>query len=146
MVIIVGQAILPGQANNNWSGATVTVDDTGQSATTDAGGHFTIPEVPAGAHNSISIDAPGYLSAACDAPNLTSAETGLAAVTLLSGDVNNDELIDVADATAVGTSFGATGSGLSADLNGDAGVDIFDIILVSINFGEQGPQDWSCLP
>jgi hypothetical protein len=146
VVIIVGQAILPGQANNNWSGATVTVDDTGQSTETDASGHFTIPDVPAGAHNSISIDAPGYLSAACNAPDLTSAETALTTVTLLSGDVNNDDLIDVGDATAVGTSFGATGSGLIADLNGDAGVDIFDIILVSINYGEKGPQDWTCLP
>jgi hypothetical protein len=146
VVIIVGQAILPGQANNNWSGATVTIDDTGQSTETGAGGHFAIPDVPAGAHSSISIDAPGYLSAGCSAPDLTSGATALTTVTLLSGDVNNDDLIDVADASAVGTTFGTTGSSLSSDLNGDAGVDIFDIILVSINYGTEGPQDWTCLP
>ncbi len=134
-----------GQSGDDWSGATVTIDDTAQSDVTDASGNFTVTNVPAGAHSSISAQAAGYLSAACISPTLTASETTLETVTLLSGDINGDELVDVTDATTVGASFGATGSGLPADINRDDIVDIFDIILVSINYGEVGPQEWNCL-
>jgi hypothetical protein len=144
VIIIPGQVILPGQAGDDWSGATVTVDDTGQSAVTNAAGNFTLPDVPTGQHSSITADAPGYLPAICTLPTITTPATPLTTVTLLSGDVNDDNLVDITDATGVGASFGDTGPGLSTDINRDEAVDILDIILITVNFGETGPQAWAC--
>ncbi|MCP4410137.1 MAG: hypothetical protein GY807_20820 [Gammaproteobacteria bacterium] len=143
--VISGQVILAGRANSDWSEAVVILDDSGPSTTTDTGGYFTIANVPAGSHTSITADAPGYLLAICTAPTITAPETVLASVSLLSGDINNDNIIDITDATAVGTSFNQTDSDLPTDLNRDGLVDIFDIILVSINYPVEGPQFWNCL-
>lgn len=140
-----GQVTLQGRASGNWAGATVTVDDSSQSDTTDANGNFSITGVTTGGHSSITADASGFLPAVCTAPIVTAPVTTLAAVALLNGDLNDDNLINIIDATTVGVSFGATGPSLPADLNQDGIVDIFDIIIVSANFG-QGSQGWSCLP
>jgi hypothetical protein len=136
--------ILPGRANNDWSGGTVTIDDTGQSANTDSTGKFTIAAVAFGAHSSITADSPGYLPAVCTAVSIITPNTALTSVNLLSGDITDDGHVDIADATAIGVSFGQTGAGLPTDINRDGIIDIFDLILVSVNFGE-GPQAWNCL-
>ncbi|MCL4297842.1 MAG: hypothetical protein KJ077_19020 [Anaerolineae bacterium] len=139
-----GQVILPGRANNDWSGGTVTIDDTGQSANTDSTGKFAIAAVAFGAHSSITADSPGYLPAVCTAVTIITPNTDLTSVNLLSGDITDDGHVDIADATAIGVSFGQTGSGLATDINRDGIIDIFDLILVSVNFGE-GTQTWNCL-
>jgi hypothetical protein len=122
----------------------VTIDDTAQSGVTDATGNFSITAVATGTHTSITADTDGYLSAVCTSPVVTAPQTNLLAITLLSGDINGDDVVDVTDATAVGISFGDTGPNIPADLNRDELVDIFDIILVGINFGKSGPQPWIC--
>jgi hypothetical protein len=134
---------LQGRTTGYWNGATVTVDDSGQNATTGPNGDFSIANVTTGAHSSITADADGYLPAVCTAPTVTAPETVLATVNLLSGDLNGDDTIDIIDATAVGVAFGT--SDPAADLNQDGVVDILDIILVSVNFG-LGSQVWVCLP
>ncbi len=144
VAVVLGQVILAGRAGNDWSGATVSVDDSSQNATTDASGAFSIADVATGGHTSITADTSGYLSAVCTAPTVTASETTLAAVTLVSGDITDDEMVDITDATAVGVSFGETGPVLAADITGDGLVDIFDVILVSVNFGKTGPQEWVC--
>jgi hypothetical protein len=141
---VFGQVILAGRAGNDWSGATVTVDDSGQSALSDTEGDYTILNVPAGPHTSISADAVGYLSASCANPTVTAPETGLLQVSLVSGDIDDDDVVDITDATSIGASFGETGPGLLADINQDEIIDIFDLILVSFNFGEEGPTSWVC--
>jgi hypothetical protein len=141
---VFGQVILFGRVNNDWSDAIVTIDDSGQNATSEMTGNFTIADVVAGVHSSITVDAPGFLSAACTSPTVATPETNLLAVTLLSGDVNDDDIVDITDGTAVGASFGDTGPGLAADVNRDGIVDVLDLILISINFGAAGPQTWIC--
>jgi hypothetical protein len=143
-VTVLSQVILTGRTDNNWSGVVVTVGDNGQSVTTDASGNFRLENVAAGSHTSITADAPGYLSAVCVTPIVAPPQTNLLSVTLLSGDVNDDDAVDITDATAVGTRLGASGSELPEDLNKDNTVDIFDIVLVSLNFGQTGPQPWIC--
>jgi outer membrane biosynthesis protein TonB len=144
LTTVLGQVILAGRTGNNWSGATVTLADSGQSATTDAGGNFSIANVTSGAHTAISADAPGYLPAVCSAPIFAGSQVTLDSIGLLSGDINDDARIDAVDATTLGVSFGNTGPNLPADINLDGAVDIFDIILLSVNFG-QGQQVWNCL-
>jgi hypothetical protein len=119
------------------------VDDTAQSGLTDANGDFAIADVSTGEHSSITADATGFLPAVCTTPTVTAPETVLANVTLLNGDLNDDDTINIMDATTVGLAFGTTGPDLPADLNQDGAVDILDIIIVSVNFG-QGTQVWTC--
>ncbi len=142
--MLTGQVILAGRVGNDWSGATVTVDDSGQNAVTNSAGNFTITDVSTGAHASITADAVGYLPAVCTALTVAAPETNLLTAALLSGDVNDDNAIDITDAAAVGATFGNTGPGLPADINRDGVVDIFDIILISVNFGISGSQAWTC--
>ena len=144
VVIVPGQVVLPKNANGDWSGATVTVDDTGQDATTDADGNFNLVDVPVGTHSSITADAPGYISAVCESPTITSPAANLAVVSLISGDIDGDDKVDITDATAVGASFGETDPETAADINGDGIVDILDIIAVSVNYDRSGPTEWIC--
>jgi hypothetical protein len=134
---------LTGRTGDNWSEATITVDDSGQSGSTDITGQFSIAEVVAGAHTSITADAPGYLPAVCSAPVVTAPETILVNVKLRSGDVNDDRKVDITDASTVGLNLGEPNSS-NANINRDHVVDILDIILVSINFG-QTTQTWNCV-
>jgi hypothetical protein len=114
------------------------------SATTDTGSNYSILNVPAGTYTTVTADAPGYLPAVCNSPAITAPLTTLANVALLSGDINDDGVVNILDGTAVGVNFGATGPDLAEDINQDGEVDIFDIILVSVNFGQAGPQAWIC--
>jgi hypothetical protein len=125
------------------SSITVVVDDSGQSATADASGVFSITDVTTGGHTAITADAPGYLPGVCTAPDITAPETRLASVTLLSGDINDDNLVDIFDLTEAANSFGQSGSALPADVNGDGQVSIFDLALIAANFN-QGVQTWNC--
>lgn len=144
-VIVSGQVILPGRTGNNWSGATVIVEDSRQTGTTDLTGNFIVSNVMPDSLKSIEADAPGFLPAVCSDLTIMTPETHLAPVTLLSGDINDDDVVDVIDAAMVGTSFGQAGENLPADITQDNLLDIFDIVLVSVNYGEQGPQNWSCV-
>ena len=122
----------------------VTLNDGSSSDTTDASGNFSLTNITVSAPASITADAPGYLPAACTITVITSAETGLASVSLLSGDINSDLEVDISDATAIGASFGQTGTELTGDINLDTVIDIFDLVLVATNFGKTGPQEWIC--
>ncbi|MCB0211985.1 MAG: hypothetical protein KDJ52_21770 [Anaerolineae bacterium] len=140
---VIGQVILAGRTNNDWSGAEVSANGAA-TTNTDTNGDFSLVNIPAGPGMIFTADAPGYLSAVCTEATVATPETVLNAVTLLSGDITNDDKVDIEDATAVGVSFDQTGSGLAADINQDEVIDIFDLVLVSINFGAEGPQAWDC--
>jgi len=113
---------------------------------TNTGGDFWFDDLQTDVQATITADAPGYLPADCTMPAFVAPETTLLPVTLLSGDIIEDEnvIVDITDAVAVGNSFDQSGSDLLADINLDGVVDIFDLVLVSINFGETGPQEWVC--
>ena len=143
MAAVSGQVVLAGRSGSNWSGATAKINSVEQTATTNANGNFEIANVPAGLHT-VSADAPGYLSAVCSEVNVTAPQIVLSPVSLLAGDINDDDVVDIVDATIVGTSFGQTGSDVPADITLDEIVDIFDIVLVSVNYGEKGPKNWNC--
>ncbi|MCB9102435.1 MAG: heparin lyase I family protein [Anaerolineales bacterium] len=147
--IVFGQVLLTGRDSNKLAGTTLVVTEEGfstvlTSTTTDANGNFTLSDVPIDTSISIRAEMVGYLSATCDNPSVTAPETGLAAVTLLSGDITGDDAVNIIDATAVGIEFGQSGTNLTADINLDGIVDIFDLVLVSSNFEEEGPQVWTC--
>jgi outer membrane biosynthesis protein TonB len=148
MASVSGRITLIGRFGNNWSGATARVGTSDQTtlteaALTDVQGNFNIENVSTGLQT-VTADAPGYLSAVCSNANVIAPQTVLNPAALLAGDINGDDLIDIVDAATVGTNFGQIGTN-AADITQDDAVDIFDIVLVSVNYGEIGPQDWNCV-
>lgn len=138
---VTGRVILAGV---DWSGATVTIDDTAQSDITDTGGNFAITDVSIGTHTSITANAVGFLPAVCNPLLVTASETILFTISLVGGDLNDDGVINIADVALIDASFGETGTKLLADLNRDGIVDILDMTLAGKSFGK-GTQIWNCL-
>ncbi len=142
---VISQVIL-GEQLQNGSGATIIVNETHQVTNSDPSGHFTIDEVAIGLTTNITAQAPGHLSAICHDVAITGPDKiGLNPIALLSGDVNDDNLIDISDIMIITANMGQIAPNLPADLNQDGKIDILDINLVSRNFGQAGPQPWGCL-
>ncbi len=63
-------------------------------------------------------------------------------LTTVTGDINNDGVVDIVDIVIVAIAFGSTPEDPNwnpiADLNQDGVIDIVDIVLVAIHFGETG--------
>ena len=70
----------------------------------------------------------------------------LGTVVLLGGDCNDDETINMLDATTLGPAFGSVpGDGNwvpEADINADDKVNILDAVLLGGNWGESSPVSW----
>jgi hypothetical protein len=108
-------------------------------------------------HAEIRASFPNYLSAYAQLDFNRIRPLGitidLGATTLLSGDVNGDNAINVSDLALIGNHFGrsvpppcdAAVDGqtvLAADINGDCRVNIIDVILLIRNYGRVGPLAW----
>lgn len=132
-----GQVYLQGRSNHH--GITIR-DGRGQQTQTNADGSFTISS-----HDVLTVEYPGYLSAQADVQALlTQANSGnnvrisnLGSITLLAGDVNGDNLIDIFDLAYLANRYNSTDPG--ADLNGDGIVDIFDLAMTANNYDRRGP-------
>jgi hypothetical protein len=141
---IVGNVKVEGRAADNQAGHTVEGD--GLSTSTDADGSFAFAGVEFGTYT-FTADSPGFLAATCEDVVHASGLTILADVVLLAGDINGDNVIDVADAVAIGLVFGGTEPGEIADLNVDGVVDILDLILMSANYDQTSlGNPWICQP
>ena len=62
-------------------------------------------------------------------------------VTLLGGDVNGDDRVDIRDLSYVAWHFDEYDE--KADINQDGQVDILDLTLTAGNFGQVGPTVWT---
>jgi hypothetical protein len=134
-----GQVVLQGRSD--FSGATVT-SASGEQATTDAQGRFAV----SGAEP-ITINYPGYLAAVAE-PGTAARMAGQGAsansvgsITLLAGDLNSDNVIDIFDVAMVASRMDTADP--VADLNSDGVVNILDLALIAGNYGQRGPTtDW----
>jgi hypothetical protein len=88
----------------------------------------------------LQIHRAGYLDAEVTVRADLDAHSDMGTLTLISGDVNGDNEINILDLSYVGAKF--SGTDAKADLNGDGVVDILDLTLVGANFGKSGPVPW----
>lgn len=91
----------------------------------------------------------GFALTAVAACHLTAQKAGVASpssghvVTLITGDVNGDNRINIQDLAAMGNRFGqGPGSLPCTDLNQDGTVNILDLSRAASNYGLQGPKVW----
>jgi hypothetical protein len=127
------------QGRNNWSNVTVAVGD--REVQTEADGRFSIGLT---GDDSLSMTAPGYLSAATDA-DLSEQPDGmqidLGQIELPAGDMNQDGQINILDLAYIAGRYDSSDS--VADLNQDGVVNIFDLSLAAGNYDRQGPVNIS---
>lgn len=125
--------------------AEIAVTATGPAsmiASTDDEGHFEIAQLRHGSYT-IQADASRYLCRAT-AVEIAGGPVALPDTVLLGGDANDDEEINIGDATMVAANFGLTvpPADANADINGDGVVNIQDLAILGGNFGRVGCLDW----
>jgi len=147
---IAGNVQVEARAADNQAGHTVSAAGTVEGpfeVLTESNGDFVICDAPADTYT-VTADRAGFLAASCvDVVHAADALTSLAGVTLLAGDVVDDEdkVINITDAVAIGLVFGSTTPGEVADLNADGVVDVLDLVLMGVNFGQTSAGNpWVC--
>ena len=109
------------------------------SATANADGTFSLT-APAGNYTVIAV-ASGFLSAQGSVTLTGGATATKPVITLLAGDIDNNNIIDQFDAMTIGMSYN-TSTPESADLNNDGTINVLDLELLAQNYRETGPQVW----
>jgi len=133
-----GTVILQGQ--RDYHGVTVS-SSTGDSVLTDAQGNFTV-----NGGEPIVVKIASYLSGRAEIGTASKIANGatvtnLGRITLMAGDVNNDNVINIFDLAYLATRLYTADT--LADLNKDGQVNIFDLSLAASNYQKNGPlTDW----
>ncbi len=112
-------------------------DDETLAAVTNSQGYFTLDGLDEGTYL-VRVEAQLYLA---DRVKVTAARgktLTASPITLFGGDLNNDDKIDIADATLVGFNFGQPAA--NADVNADGQVNIQDLAIIGGNFGKVTPE------
>ncbi|MBN1583199.1 MAG: hypothetical protein JXA89_20995 [Anaerolineae bacterium] len=109
---------------------------------TDNEGRFELGQLRHGSYT-IQADAPRYLCRSTEV-EITGGPVVLPDTILLGGDANDDNEINIGDATLVAANFGLTvpPADERADINGDGVVNIQDLAILGGNFGQVGCLDW----
>lgn len=99
-------------------------------------GTFSLSLAP-GTYTAIAT-AEGFLDAQ-GTPVITSGNTTtLSTISLLAGDIDNNDVIDQFDALTLGMSYN-TASPAAADLNNDGTINVLDLELLAANYNQSGP-------
>ncbi len=121
------------EGRTNYSGVVVQIDG-GTTVTATADGKYTFATT-AGQHT-LTFTRPSYLAKSATAQAVAGSTVTVSTVTLLGGNVNGDNCIDILDLSAVASQFSSTTpTPATTDINGDGRVDIVDVVLVAKNFG-----------
>ncbi|MHB1120141.1 MAG: hypothetical protein ACYC11_08785 [Bellilinea sp.] len=99
-------------------------------------GNFSLFNVPVDTWT-VTTSQPRYLNVTVDLGKTfdLTANKGMTALELKGGNANDDEIVNVTDASIIGGLYGTGTIADSADVNFDGKVNIFDLALVGGNFG-----------
>jgi hypothetical protein len=111
-----------------------------QTQTLGSNGSFSISGIPTGTYT-IAIKGPKWLQQDLTSAVVSGNVSGLSA-SLLPGDINGDNVVNIEDFNLLAAAFGSDPSSANwntdADLNCDGVVDIIDFSLLAENYGEAG--------
>jgi hypothetical protein len=135
---VTGSILLQGRVNHE--GVTVSIAELPPVTTNSDGTYSIVNSVPRGQHV-IKAEKPGYLGATGYVEiGEESATQTMPPVTLLAGDLNADDVINLFDLVLIGTLLGNQDTeSLRSDLNADGAVNLFDLVLVGNNLDKSGP-------
>ena len=138
---IVGTVDLQGRSDE--SGAVVTALAGWYSDTSNASGDYAITPLPAGTYD-VYMEMARYLDEYWSGEVVPAGGTlALGHVKLLGGDCNDDDTINIHDATILGPAFGSSlPSDVRADINNDDKVNILDAVLLGGNWQKFSPVVW----
>jgi parallel beta-helix repeat protein len=140
-----GRVILERRASS--AGATVSVG--ALATTTDASGAFGPSDIPAGTPT-IEARHPSYLRSWRSFSLLAGETLVLPDVTLLGGDVDQDDHIYQLDSQFVGLAWNSTPDDANwrqaADITDDQVVNVLDMVAVQFNWGATAPGLWGAAP
>ena len=139
-----GRVLLQGRSDHSGVSVSSSLSKSRSDSTaTDRNGRFAIATSHGEGFYTITVAKPGYLGAVSERPvkMTVDAVVDLGQITLIGGDVNGDNEIDVRDLSYVAWHFDEEDP--KADINGDGIVDIFDLSLIAGNFGRKGPVEWT---
>jgi hypothetical protein len=112
---------------------------------TSADGTFQITDIAPGTHTLEARHA-GYLSSATTVTVSGGQEVSIGETTLVAGDAEPDNTIDLADVLAAEAAFGQCSGAARyapiADFNQNGCIDAFDVAVVLDNLGRVGPTRW----
>ena len=109
------------------------------SVVVNTNGTFSLT-APAGTYIAVAT-ASGFLSAQASVTIINGNITTLPTITLLAGDIDNNNVIDQFDALTIGMSYN-TANPSAADLNNDGTINVLDLELLANNYRETGPTAW----
>ena len=139
---VTGQIGAPLKAD--YSGIVVMLtlpDGSALQTITDGAGNFTFSNLAAGAYH-VDAATAGYLSSQTNFTLTVGQNLILPPASLVGGDTNLDNKIDLTDAALIAANFDSASIVAGADLNHDGIVDIRDLTAIGAYFGLAGPTQW----
>ncbi len=135
---VAGVVQLEGRASHE--GTQVNIGD--ESVYTQPDGSFSFM-LPPGSYT-ISADHSLYLDGQTTIAVDGSPAVTVPPVTLLAGDANGDNKIDLMDLVLVAAAYDRSvpPADVRADLNEDKYIDLLDLVLLGMNYGKAGAQPW----
>jgi len=120
---------------------TTTVVNT-LTVTIDSAGHYFLdPQVNTGTYD-LAFKGSHWLRAIVPSVALGGTTNAIATASLINGDVNGDNTINLTDFSQLSSSYGASTGGAAflagADLDGSGTVDLSDFSILSTNYGKTG--------
>ena len=109
------------------------------SVTANPDGTFSLT-APAGSYT-VFATASGYLSAQASVTLTDGSTTTMPTISLLAGDIDNNNVIDQFDAMTIGMSYNSA-TPTAADLNNDGVINVLDLEVLAANYRETGPVLW----
>ena len=141
---IVGIVTYQGR-NSHASIDVIAAGPSAKSTTTNTSGGFTLEQLPDGTTYQVTADAQSYLPA-CTTATVTVVSgqtTTLPNATLRGGDLNDNLIINIGDATRLSANFNNPASAdIPADINDDGTINIGDWSILQGNYDLAGCQTW----
>ena len=91
--------------------------------------------------DSVIASASGFLSAQRSVTITDGSTITLPTITLVAGDIDNNNVIDQFDAMTIGMNYN-TAAPSAADLNNDGIINVLDLELLARNYRKMGPAPW----